>query len=118
MRCIQVPYRHPYKQSAARGWAWIMCPSANRSQRENEHNQIHLSNLSVRIVQRKKDLTVAEGHVLLVEYVEEKPVLLSRPGTHTHSGGMHVNLGRRCHKPYCLIFLFDLRQPPNARVAF
>lgn len=29
--------------------------------------------------QKKKDLTAAEGHVLLLEYLEEHPLLLSRP---------------------------------------
>jgi len=30
--------------------------------------------------QKKKDLTAAEGHVLLLEYLEEAPLLLARPG--------------------------------------
>lgn len=31
-------------------------------------------------LQKKKDLTAAEGHVVLLEYLEERPLLLSRPG--------------------------------------
>lgn len=32
-------------------------------------------------VQKKKDLTAAEGHVVMLEYLEEQPLLLARPGT-------------------------------------
>ena len=35
--------------------------------------------------QKKKDLTAAEGHVVLLEYLEEQPLLLARPGMCTHS---------------------------------
>ena len=31
-------------------------------------------------VQKKQDLTAVEGHIVLLEYLEEKPLLLSRPG--------------------------------------
>ncbi len=32
------------------------------------------------VLQKKKDLTAAEGHVVLLEYLEEQPLLLARPG--------------------------------------
>ena len=31
-------------------------------------------------VQKKRDLGGAEGHILLLEYLEERPLLLGRPG--------------------------------------
>lgn len=34
--------------------------------------------------QKKKDLTAAEGHIVLLEYLEEQPLLLARPGIWTH----------------------------------
>lgn len=38
--------------------------------------------ICVSVVQRKKDLTAVEGHIVLLEYLEERPLLLSRPGMH------------------------------------
>ena len=35
-------------------------------------------------LQKKKDLTAVEGHVVLLEYLEEQPLLLARPGMWTH----------------------------------
>ena len=31
--------------------------------------------------QRRKDLTATEGHIIALEYVEETPLMLNRPGT-------------------------------------
>lgn len=36
-------------------------------------------------MQRRKDLTLVEGHVVLLEYMEERPLLLSRPGADTRA---------------------------------
>ena len=36
-------------------------------------------------LQRRKDLTAAEGHVVLLEYFEEFPLFLSHPGQLTHA---------------------------------
>ena len=47
-------------------------------------------------LQKKKDLTVAEGHRVLLEYLEERPLLLARPGntcavlTHGHLHSDHA----------------------------
>lgn len=35
---------------------------------------------ALRGAQKKKDLTAVEGHIVLAEYMEENPLLLSRPG--------------------------------------
>ena len=36
--------------------------------------------LSIMRMQKRKDLTASEGHVLLLEYFEEYPLMLSHPG--------------------------------------
>ena len=42
-------------------------------------------------LQKKKDLTVAEAHLVLLEYLEERPLLLARPGN-TCAGLTHGHL--------------------------
>lgn len=39
-----------------------------------------LAHERVSLLQKAKQLTAADGHVVLLEYVEENPLLLSRPG--------------------------------------
>ena len=46
----------------------------------DNHDQL---DRNVPILQKKKDLTAGEGHVVLLEYLEEQPLLLARPGTCT-----------------------------------
>ena len=46
--------------------------------------------------QKKKDLTAADGHLILVEYLEERPLLLSRQGSHAFPGTMLQCVLRAC----------------------
>lgn len=50
-----------------------------------------ISEVADSALQKKKDLTVAEGHLVLLEYLEERPLLLARPGD-TCAGHLHLDL--------------------------
>lgn len=39
-----------------------------------------MNRLGVVHLQKAKQLTAADGHIMLLEYMEEHPLLLSRPG--------------------------------------
>lgn len=56
--------------------------------------------------QKRKDLTAAEGHVLLVEYMEEDPLLLGRPGPLCR---LSLSLHQCFFEPLCLGISADLR---------
>lgn len=46
--------------------------------------------------QKKKDLTAADGHLILVEYLEERPLLLSRQGSRAAPGACRLCCARLC----------------------
>lgn len=43
------------------------------------------------VLQKRKDLTATEGHVLALEYMEETPLILNRPGQTQSVSGTNVS---------------------------
>lgn len=50
-------------------------------------------------LQKTKQLTASDGHVLLLEYLEETPLLLSRPGQMNSPAKVSRLLGQKHFEP-------------------